>query len=68
MEFELLEFLLVLALTLVLVTIAIHMRLRVFGRPVKREWTTIYAKTIPGHQSSVTLIKNYLFKNKTKLE
>ena len=66
MGFELLDFFLILGFALVIVTIAIHMKLRVLGKPVKREWKTIYAKTIPGHQSSVSLIKNYLFKEKTK--
>lgn len=67
-SFALLEFFLVLTVALVLVTLAIHMSLRVFGKPVKREWKTIYAKTIPNHQDSVTVIKNYLFKPKTKME
>ena len=65
---EIFDALLVFTLVMGISTIIIHMKLRVFGKPIKQEWKTIYAKTIPNHQSSVALIKNYLSKLKTKTE
>ncbi len=65
---DLLEAILIFSIGLVFITIAIHMKLRVFGNPIKLDWTTIYTKTIPNHTSSVDLIKNYTFKSKNKSE
>jgi hypothetical protein len=56
----------VISFIIVIATVFIHIGLRVVSKPIKHEKRIIYTNKIPNQPSSMSLIKNFLFKPKKK--
>lgn len=56
----------VVSFVIVLVTVFIHISLRVVSKPIKHEKRIIYTSKLPNQPSSMTLIKNFFTKRKHK--
>ena len=60
------DFVFVLSFVIVIVTVFMHIGLRVVSRPITHEKRIIYTDKIPNHPTSTSLIKNFIFKPKNK--
>lgn len=61
----------VFSVVIVIVTVFIHISLRVVSKPIKHERRIVYSNSIPNHPGSIPLIKQYLgtkFKPKAKTQ
>jgi hypothetical protein len=63
---EISDIVFVLSFVIVLVTVFMHISLRVVSRPITHEKRIIYTDKIPNQPTSTSLIKNFLFKSKQK--
>lgn len=61
------DFVFVLSVGIVVVTVLMHIALRVVSRPITHEKRIIYTNKIPNQPTSISVIKNFIFKSKKKI-
>lgn len=61
------DYVFVFSVVIVIVTVFIHISLRVVSKPIKHERRIVYSNKIPGHPGSIPLIKRFLSEQKSRI-